>query len=526
MAFTFQINSGIKFTRNEKLLEKAQALRPALKEELITPLRSVNLQKDEGVQGGITAVDSEHTIKDIEKTGFKRGESFILDFGTHYTGYFSIDIEKIGSHQDSPLSLCIRFAEIPAELEGESKEYDGWLSKSWIQEEVLHLDTLPYSLSLPRRYSFRYVKITVIDTSPKWSAVFKNARVLAKSSAEVRAKERLFSRDEQLQKICEVSVKTLSECMQEVFEDGTKRDRRLWLGDLRLEALASYSVFGEKNLVKRCLYLFGALTAEDGRIAANVFTSPDYEADDTFLLDYSLFFICTLFDYLEANPDDTEILSDLYPVAKKQMEYVLRLVSEEGELIVSEEYPVFIDWSNEFAKDSAAQGVLIYALKRFIHLAAAQNESEIAKYEAYLDKIQLFAREKLFDKERNLFISRKTGEFSIASQVWLVLSDVFSKEKNREIMKSTKEELFPIKNIATPYMYHHIAEAFFHAGLKEDGEQLIKSYWGEMISRGADTFWEAFDPDKPEYSPYGSALVNSYCHAWSCTAVYLVKKYL
>ena len=27
--------------------------------------------------------------------------------------------------------------------------------------------------------------------------------------------------------------------MQDVFEDGPKRDRRLWLGDLRLEALAN-----------------------------------------------------------------------------------------------------------------------------------------------------------------------------------------------------------------------------------------------------------------------------------------------
>ena len=36
----------------------------------------------------------------------------------------------------------------------------------------------------------------------------------------------------------------------------------------------------------------------------------------------------------------------------------------------------------------------------------------------------------------------------------------------------------------------------------------------------------AFDPEKPGYSPYGSPIVNSYCHAWSCTPVYLIKKYL
>ena len=38
-----------------------------------------------------------------------------------------------------------------------------------------------------------------------------------------------------------VSQRTLRDCMQTVFEDGPKRDRRLWLGDLRLQALANYA---------------------------------------------------------------------------------------------------------------------------------------------------------------------------------------------------------------------------------------------------------------------------------------------
>ena len=36
-------------------------------------------------------------------------------------------------------------------------------------------------------------------------------------------------------------------------EDGPKRDRRLWLGDLRLEALANYETYRNFDLVKRLL---------------------------------------------------------------------------------------------------------------------------------------------------------------------------------------------------------------------------------------------------------------------------------
>lgn len=56
--------------------------------------------------------------------------------------------------------------------------------------------------------------------------------------------------EEELKKIYEVSVKTLAECMQDVFEDGPKRDRRLWIGDLRLQALANYVTFDNVELVK------------------------------------------------------------------------------------------------------------------------------------------------------------------------------------------------------------------------------------------------------------------------------------
>ncbi len=66
----------------------------------------------------------------------------------------------------------------------------------------------------------------------------------------------------------------------------------------------------------------------------------------------------------------------------------------------------------------------------------------------------------------------------------MVLAHVMSDEENKSIMQTTIQELFPVKNIATPYMYHHIVEALFEAGLDEEAIHLMKSYWGKMISLG------------------------------------------
>ena len=56
-----------------------------------------------------------------------------------------------------------------------SLEYNGWLSRSWIQEEYVHVDVLPARVTLPRRYAFRYLKITMMDTSPKYKLLVKHA---------------------------------------------------------------------------------------------------------------------------------------------------------------------------------------------------------------------------------------------------------------------------------------------------------------------------------------------------------------
>ncbi len=519
-----QINRDLAFTRDEALLRKAEENTPLIRKTPVSPVAVVELVEDASLQDGWGTRPAATAIEDLSQIGLMRGQSLILDFGDHYVGSFSVDIESKGSPMDAPLYLKLSFAEIPAELAADPADYDGWLSKSWIQDEYVHLDVLPARLELPRRYSFRYVRIEAVDTSLKWAAHFSDPCVMAESAVDMAALTMPDLGDPQLEAIYRVSAKTLADCMQEVFEDGPKRDRRLWLGDLRLQALANYATFDNVELVKRCLYLFAAMTAEDGRISANVFTKPQPVADDTFLFEYSLFFISVLSDLHAAHPD-LGLVRELYPVAKRQMDVTLGMVDDAGCLHTSADYPVFVDWSNEFNKDTCGQAETIYVLRQFVGLARLVEDADAEKYAARLDQMVNYAREQLFVAERGLFVTTG-GEYNIASQVWMVLAHVLDDAGNRALMERTCAELFPVHGIATPYMYHHVVEALFEAGLADEATELMKAYWGKMISLGADTFWEAFDPDQPDFSPYGSPIVNSYCHAWSCTPVYLIHKYL
>ena len=122
------------------------------------------------------------------------------------------------------------------------------------------------------------------------------------------------------------------------------------------------------------------------------------------------------------------------------------------------------------------------------------------------------------------FISGSDRQVSWASQIWMVLAGVLTKEENNKLMKRLLAEN-PAVGIATPYMYHHFIEALLVSGEKERAIAEMNNYWGGMIQDGADTFWELYDPKNKDFSPYGSHLINSYCHAWSCTPTYLIRKY-
>jgi glycogen debranching enzyme len=57
--------------------------------------------------------------------------------------------------------------------------------------------------------------------------------------------------------------------------------------------------------------------------SANVFVQPDVRADDTFLFDYSLFFVDVLYNYLQST-GDMETARELWPTARRQIEALTR----------------------------------------------------------------------------------------------------------------------------------------------------------------------------------------------------------
>ncbi len=458
-------------------------------------------------------------------TELKSGDKLCLDFGNHHVGYLSLRFSTKGSHFDAPAWLRIQFAERLCELEEDAERYHGWISKGWIQQEQVHIDCFPCKLAMPRRYAFRYVSIEVLDISSKYTLVLEDAVCDAVSSADDRALKPYDTHDPQLRRLDTIACRTLRGCMQSVFEDGPKRDRRLWMGDLRMQALANYETYRNYDLVKRCLYLFAGTTMENGKIGACLFLEPEIEVDDTDMFDYSLFYIPTLLSYLDAT-GDKQTAEELYPTAVHQLKLARKQMNPNGIVKDSDRLGwCFVDWNLHLNKQASAQGIYLYCLDAAEKLAQRLGKKENAtQFQTELEALRYVTKNDFWDAEKQLFASGADDQISWASQVWMVLGGVLNDAEGKALLQRI-ETVPDAAAMVTPYMYHNYVDALLRVGMQEKALSVLRSYWGGMADQGTDTFWELYDPANPAASPYGGTIVNSYCHAWSCAPAYFLRKY-
>lgn len=211
---------------------------PELRRTEHHPVRIVRSVADSTAFQGWRMEPSE-PIEALYASSLKQRRKVIVDMGEHMTGYFSLRVNHTGMPADAPIRLRITFAEVPAELNTPFDPYPGGLSRAWLQDETVTVMRLPATVRIERRVACRYVMIEVLAQS-SFDFRVEDITLEAVTSASGEAPALAEGTDPMIRRIYDTGLKTLSECMQTVYEDGPKRDQRLWIGDLYLESLANY----------------------------------------------------------------------------------------------------------------------------------------------------------------------------------------------------------------------------------------------------------------------------------------------
>ena len=455
---------------NECLLKKANALKKDLISKIVFPVRMVEFAENFACF---------QNIEVIEKKAFSQplilnsGDKVLLDFGDHYVGYLHFSLNSYGNKRigDSPVRLKFSFGEFPFEILKPIEEYNGTLGNGWFQREERTVAMMPYETKLDRRYAFRYLLIERTDNAD-FAVEMKNLFSETVSAVNLKDALPIEIKDEKLKQIYIASLKTLKECDQDVFEDGPKRDRRLWMGDLRVQALTDYKTFQNYDLVKRCLYLLAACRTDSKMVSSCLFAeTPPYIDDSTewIFTDYCLFFISCLYDYYE-DCGDIAFVKELYEVAKEQIEIAHSVYKGKAK--------PFIDWCPNLDKEIAFLGVYLYALRQFKKLTQVLGEN-VDWIEAEIQIVSDFMMT-YFDRSKGLFVT-SNGQISQHSQIWAVLSGILSPDESVALI-SKVETLNTEYTMRTPFAVHYYLEALYNCGLKERMIEKIKDYWGKMLT--------------------------------------------
>jgi len=103
------VDLNMKRITNDVFVEKAKKLEPKLMEKQVKTINIVSIGKD----GKVEPIAE---IGEIERLPLKKGESIVLDFGDHHVGYVSLKLKSVGSPQDAPAYLRLKFGEVSKEI--------------------------------------------------------------------------------------------------------------------------------------------------------------------------------------------------------------------------------------------------------------------------------------------------------------------------------------------------------------------------------------------------------------------------
>jgi len=298
------------------------------------------------------------------------------------------------------------------------------------------------------------------------------------------------------------SAYTLRLCMHDFLIDGVKRDRLPWAGDLAMSMMANAYSFGDPEIVRRSLTVLGR--AGIGKTDING------------IIDYSLWWIIAQ-DHYQLYFGDTAHLKREWPRIKETLDHLISRCDTSGFINPGKTW-LFIDWVNQ-EKWTALQILWWWAQQSGTKLAYRVGDTQTA---IYWQNISQTLKNKLLktswsdSKKAWLANPEFPDKISRHANFLAVISGLATKDQFEGISRILSND--EVSQVGTPYMAGFENMAIARLGDVQYMINRTKDNWGGMLSQGATTFWEAYDPGqqgKEQYSFYGRPYGKSLCHAWS-----------
>lgn len=471
-----------------------------VEKELILPICVKDSHKMEDVQELLVSKPAYIPFTTDGVARFKgKGSYVVLDFGKELCGGVRFITREV---EDLYAKVRITFGESLTEACSDIyyKNATNHHAPRNFEADIVNMSDLTLGQS-----GFRFARIELLTETPMTVRNIYGVNTLPHFSREGYLK----TDDEKLNDVIQTAGYTLKLCCQNgQIWDGIKRDRLIWSGDLNPEILT-------------CLYLFGdnanipnALTALRQSTPADRWMNQ--------IPSYSAWWVLSMCDYCRFTGND-RFYQENRDYAATIMKRINHYIWEDGSFDFNEDPETcmiyFLDWPTHRKEDAqvGTASMLMYTAKAMLEMEDNEDCREICR--------------KL--------------------QPWLKADAVHKQVRAFQILAGRREpgdaeflEKDGAKGMST-FMAYYILKADAIAGGTKQIE-MIKEYFGGMLSRGATTFWEDFDlawlegsgriDEFPEpgqtdiHGDYGAycyvGLRHSFCHGWASGVLAFLYEYL
>lgn len=428
-----------------------------------------------------------------------KGSYVILDFGKELCGgvrFLTRAVEDI--YAKVRITLGESLTEACSQI-GEKNATNHHSPRDFVAD-IINMSDLTFGQS-----GFRFARIELLTETPLTVRNIYGVNTLPVFPREGYLK----TEDTLLNQIIDTAAYTLKlVCQNGQIWDGIKRDRLIWSGDLNPEILTCLYLFGDNANVPAALRALRQSTPAD-RWMNNI---PSYSA----------WWVLNLCDYCRFTGNDS-FYQENRDYAAAIMNRINSFVADDGSFDFNEDPEkcmiYFLDWPTHRKPDAqvGTASMLLYTAQQMLQMEENEDCRQLCrKLQPWLQRDAIHKQVRAFQ----ILAGRREpgdGEFL---------------EKDGAQGMST-------------FMAYYILKADAIAGGTKMVD-MIKEYFGAMLSRGATTFWEDFDlawlegtgridefpapGQKDIHGDYGAfcyqGLRHSFCHGWASGVLAFLYEYL
>ncbi len=313
--------------------------------------------------------------------------------------------------------------------------------------------------------------------------------------------------DGRLNGIVPIMVRGLQMCSHETYMDCPFYEQLMYVGDTRLEVLATYAISRDKRLPRKAIRMFDASRIPEGLTACS------YPSRGKALIaPFSLWWVAMLYDYAFWR-DDLEFVRRMMPGARAVADYFLGCRNADG-LVEAPRGWNYMDWvrdeewhtgtppDGQWGVSGMINWQFTLALTLLSELEDAVGEHELASRAGRLAGDQTDrCHEAFWDEERGLYTDTLDGRCaSEHTQCLALLSDMLPQERAARVADALMSE--PDLFRTTIYFSHYLLDALGHVGRMDAFFKRLEE-WFALPEWGFKTTYEV-----------SADSTRSDCHAW------------